>query len=139
MLMQPKRRKYRKQHIPVIKGKAKRGYEVAFGTYGLKAMENGYLSSRQLESVRKVIVKRTRKVGKIWTRVFPDRPFTKKGLEMPMGKGKGEVDQYMAPVRKGQIIMEVTGLSEEEAKDVFRQSARKLPIKAKLVTKGEIH
>jgi large subunit ribosomal protein L16 len=137
--MQPKRRKYRKQHIPVLKGKAKRGYEVAFGTYGLKAMENGYLSSRQLESIRKVIVRRTRKVGRIWMRVFPDVPFTKKGLEMPMGKGKGDVDQYKAPVKQGKIILEVTGISEEEAKDVFRQAARKLPIKAKMVQKGEIH
>lgn len=139
MLMQPKRRKYRKQHIPVLKGKAKRGYEVAFGTYGLKAMENGYLSSRQLESIRKVIVRRTRKVGRIWMRVFPDVPFTKKGLEMPMGKGKGDVDQYKAPVKQGKIILEITGISEEEAKDVFRQAARKLPIKAKMVQKGEIH
>ncbi|USN57664.1 MAG: 50S ribosomal protein L16 [Candidatus Peribacteria bacterium] len=138
-MMQPKRRKYRKQHIPVLKGVAKRGYEVAFGTYGLKAMENGYLSSRQLESVRKVVVRRTRKVGKIWMRVFPDVPFTKKGLEMPMGKGKGDVDQYKAPVKKGKIILEVTGISEAEAKDVFRQAARKLPIKAKMVEKGEIH
>lgn len=96
MLMQPKRRKYRKQHIPVLKGKAKKGYEVTFGQYGLKAMQNGYLSSRQIEAVRKVIVRRTRKIGKIWIRVFPDTPFTKKGLEMPMGKGKGDVDQYKA-------------------------------------------
>lgn len=102
-------------------------------------MENGYLSSRQIEAVRKVIVRRTRKIGKIWIRVFPDVPFTKKGLEMPMGKGKGEVDQYKAAVKQGRIIFEVTGLSAEEAKDVFRQAARKLPIKAKLVEKGEIH
>lgn len=108
MLMQPQRRKYRKQHVPVLKGKAKKGYEVSFGTYGLKAMENGYLSSRQLESVRKVIVRHTRKVGKIRMRVFPDVPFTKKGLEMPMGKGKGEVDQYKASVKKGKIILEIT-------------------------------
>jgi large subunit ribosomal protein L16 len=102
-------------------------------------MENGYLSSRQIEAVRKVIVRRTRKVGKIWVRVFPQVPFTKKGLEMPMGKGKGEVEEYKAPVRKGKIILEITGLSHEETKDVFRQASRKLPIKAKMVEKGEIH
>jgi large subunit ribosomal protein L16 len=102
-------------------------------------MENGYLSSRQLESVRKVIVRRTRKIGKIWIRVFPDVPFTKKGLEMPMGSGKGDVDQYKAKVKKGKIILEINGLTKDEAKDVFRQAARKLPVKARLVEKGEIN
>ena len=88
MLLTPKKWKYRKQFVPVLKGKAKNGYYVSHGSFGLKATESGYVSSRQLESARKVMVRQIRKVGKIWFRVFPDVPFTKKGLEMPMGKGK---------------------------------------------------
>ncbi len=108
MLLQPKKWKHRKQFIPVLRGKAKSGYTVSFGQYGLKAMDSGYVSSRQLESARKVIIRHVRKVGKIWFRVFPDVPFTKKGLEMPMGKGKGDVDQYKAKVKRGRILMEVS-------------------------------
>jgi large subunit ribosomal protein L16 len=100
MLLQPKKWKYRKQFVPVLRGKAKNGYTVSFGQYGLKAVESGYLSGRQLEAARKVIIRHVRKVGKIRFRVFPDVPFTKKGLEMPMGKGKGDVSEYKAKVKR---------------------------------------
>jgi len=100
MLLSPKKRKHRKQFVSAITGKAKNGYTVSFGTHGLKAIESGYISSRQLEAARKVMVRHVRKVGKIWFRVFPDVPVTKKGLEMPMGSGKGDVDQYKARVKK---------------------------------------
>ncbi|HKL43839.1 MAG TPA: 50S ribosomal protein L16 [Candidatus Absconditabacterales bacterium] len=138
MLLTPKRRKHRKQMIPNLKGKSTRGSTVAFGDFGLKATTSEYVSNRQLESARKVIVRHTRKIGKIWFRVFPDTPFTKMGLEMPMGKGKGDVDIYKAPVRKGKIILELSGLDREKAIEVLNSASKKLPIKTRVVEKGEI-
>ncbi|HRX63609.1 MAG TPA: 50S ribosomal protein L16 [Candidatus Absconditabacterales bacterium] len=138
MLLTPKRRKHRKQMIPSLKGKSTRGSTVAFGEYGLKAISSEYVSNRQLEAARKVIVRHTRKVGKIRFRVFPDVPFTKMGLEMPMGKGKGDVDIYKAPVRKGKIICEVSGLDKEQAQKVLMSASKKLPLKARVVAKGEM-
>ncbi len=138
-MLVPKRWKYRKQMVPVLRGKATRWTSLAFGDFGLKATSSGYVSNRQLEAARKVIVRHTRKVGKIWFRVFPDVPFTKKGLEMPMGKGKGDVDIYKAPVRKGKIVFEITGLDREHAERVLISASKKLPIKAKVVAKGDIY
>ncbi len=138
-MLVPKRWKYRKQMVPTLRGKATRGTSLAFWDFGLKAVSSGYISNRQLEAARKVVVRHTRKVGKIWFRVFPDVPFTKKGLEMPMGKGKGDVDIYKAPVRKGKIVLEITGLDREHAEKVLISASKKLPIKAKVVGKGDIY
>lgn len=138
-MLVPKRWKYRKQMVPTLRGKATRGTSLAFGEYGLKATSTGYLSNRQLEAARKVVVRHTRKLGKIWFRVFPDVPFTKKWLEMPMGKGKGDVDIYKAPVRKGKIILEITGLDKEHAEKVLISASKKLPVKTKVVAKGDIY
>jgi len=122
-----------------MKGKSTRWSKVAFGEYGLKATKSGYLSNRELEAARKVIIRRVRKVGKIWFRVFPDVPFTKKWLEMPMGKGKGDVDIYKAPVRKGKIIFEISWLDREEAQDALNRASKKLSLTTRVVKKWEIN
>jgi large subunit ribosomal protein L16 len=104
----------------------------------MKAITSGLVSNRQLEAARKVIVRRVRKVGKIRIRVFPDVPVTKKGLEMPMGKGKGDVDTYKAAVRKGKVIFEINGVDRETAEDILIRAGKKLPLQIRVVEKGEI-
>jgi len=121
-----------------IAGSATRGNQVAFGEFGLKALTSSYVTNRQLEAARKVIVRYTRKVGNMWLRVFPDVPYTKKGLEMPMGTGKGEVDFYQARVKKWGILFEVSGLDSATAHKAFELAGHKLPMKVKIVEKGEI-
>ena len=138
MLLTPKRWKYRKPIIRSLTGKSARGTTVAFGDFGLKATTSGYITNKQIEAARKVVVRSIKKVGKIWIRIFPDVPFTKKGLEMPMGAGKGEVDIYTAPVRKGKVLFEVSGLTEAEAQEALIKASKKLPIKGRVVAKGEI-
>lgn len=138
-LLVPKRWKYRKQMRWRIQGVAKGLTTVSFGDYGIKAMTNGYITNRQLEAVRRVIVRENRKTGKIWTRVFPDIPYTKKGLEMPMGKGKGWVTHYVARVRRGAILIELSGLPREQAEEVIKQAGYKLPIKVRLTERNEIN
>ncbi|MCK9467463.1 MAG: 50S ribosomal protein L16 [Candidatus Absconditabacterales bacterium] len=124
--------------IPSLKGKSARGTTIAFGEYGLKAITNGYISNREIEAARKVVVRHTRKTGKLRIRVFPDLPFTKKGLEMPMGKGKGDVDIYKAPIRRGKVILEVSGIDEDLAKKVLISASKKLSVQARFTIKGEI-
>ncbi len=138
MLLTPKRWKYRKPIIRQLTGKSPRWTTVAFGEYGLKAITSDYITNKQIEAARKVIVRHIKKVGKMWIRIFPDVPFTKKGLEMPMGTGKGEVDIYTAPVRKGKILFEISGLSREDAQKVLISASKKLPVKARVVEKGEM-
>ena len=135
MLLTPKRWKYRKPIIRSLTGKSTRGSTVAFGEYGLKATTSAYVTNKQIEAARKVIVRSIKKVGKLWIRVFPDVPFTKKGLEMPMGTGKGDVDVYTAPVRKGKILFEVVGLSRELAQETLTKASKKLPVKTRVVAK----
>ncbi len=138
MLLTPKRWKYRKPIIRQLTGKSPRWTTVAFGEYGLKATTSDYITNKQIESARKVIIRHIKKVGKMWIRIFPDVPFTKKGLEMPMGTGKGDVDIYTAPVRKGKVLFEITGLDRETAHRVLISASKKLPVKARVVEKGEI-
>ena len=138
MLLTPKKWKYRKQIVPSLKWKSYRGSTISFWEYGLKATTSWYVTNKQLEAARKVIVRHTRKVGQLWMRVFPDTPITKKGLEMPMGSGKWDVDIYAAPVRKWKILFEISWLSRELAEEVIVSAAKKLPIKARFVAKGEI-
>ncbi len=139
MLLSPKKRKFRKQFVKPLKGKSTRASTVAFGQFGLKATTSGYVSNRQLESTRKVVVRYVRKIWKIWFRVFPDVPQTKKGLEMPMGKGKGDVHIYTAAVRKGRLILEISGVDRETAIEVLTKASKKLPLKTRVVEKGEIN
>ena len=138
MLLTPKRWKYRKPIIRSITGKSYRGSTVAFGDYGLKAMTSAYVTNKQIEAARKVIVRSIKKVGKVWIRVFPDVPFTRKGLEMPMGTGKGDVDIYTALVKRGRVLFEINGLSRELAQETMIKASKKLPLKARFVARGDI-
>jgi large subunit ribosomal protein L16 len=130
-MLQPKKTKYRKAQRGVLKGVATRGSTVNFGDYALKAVEHGFITSRQIEAVRRVMVREMQKGGKIWIRIFPDKPYTKKPLEVPMGGGKGSLEMYRAPVKPGRILFEITGVSPEVAREIFRLAASKLPVKTR--------
>ncbi|MBC7503699.1 50S ribosomal protein L16 [Candidatus Gracilibacteria bacterium] len=132
-MLQPSRTKYRKAHRGVIKGLAMRGSEINFGEYAIKTTESGYLTSRQIESARKTIVRFLKKGGKLWIRVFPDKPYTTHAAEAPMGGGKGSVEMYRAPVKPGRIIFELGDISPEIAREALEKAAYKLPLKMKVV------
>lgn len=134
-MLMPKRVKYRRQQKGRMRGKALRGNTVDFGQYGLKAMESGKISNRQIEAARIAITRRARRGGKVWIRIFPDKPITKKPAETRMGKGKGSPEGWVAVVRPGRILYEVEGLSEEVAREALRLAAQKLSIKTKFVTR----
>jgi large subunit ribosomal protein L16 len=134
-MLQPKKSKYRKQFHGHRAGVASRGNTVAFGEFGLKAMEAGWFSARQIESARKTISHHTKRVGKLWIRVFPDKPTTKKGPGVKMGAGKGDIEQYVAVVRPGKVLFELGGLSEAEAREAFRKASHKIPMKTHFVEK----
>ena len=127
----PKRVKYRKQMRGRMKGLASRGVEVTFGDYGLQAVEPGWITARQIEATRRALVRYMRRRGKVWIRIFPDKPVTKKPAETRMGKGKGSVDHWVAVVKPGRIMFEISGLSEEGAREAMRLAAHKLPIKTR--------
>jgi large subunit ribosomal protein L16 len=129
----PKRVKYRKQMRGRMTGLAYRGATVAFGEWGLQATEPCWMTSRQIEAARRVLVRYIRRRGKIWIRVFPDKPFTKKAAETRMGNGKGAVEYYVAVIHPGRILFEMGGVSEEEAKEALRLAGHKLPIQTKIV------
>lgn len=132
-MLMPKRVKYRKQFRGRMKGKAGRGNKVDFGDYGLQALEPSWVTSRQLEAARRTIVRRMRRRGKVWIRVFPDKPVTKKPAETRMGKGKGSVDHWVAVVKPGRVLFEVSGVSEDVAHDALRLASYKLPIKTRII------
>lgn len=132
-MLMPKRMKYRKQMRGRMKGKASRGNIVSFGEYGLQALEPVWLTARQIEAARRTMVRYTRRRGKIWIRVFPDKPFTKKAAETRMGKGKGAVEYYVAVIKPGRVLFEMGGISEEEATEALRLAGHKLPIRTKIV------
>lgn len=135
-MLMPKKTKYRKEHKRRRGGKATRMNTISFGSYGLKATTECWVSSRQIESARRVIAKYIKKNGKLWIRIFPDKPVTNHGGEMPMGKGKGSVDHYVAVVKPGTVMFEVEGLDEKLAKSVLESAAHKLPLKAKFIAKS---
>ena len=114
-------------------GKSMRGNTVAFGEFGLKALECGWFSARQIESARKTITHHTKRVGKLWIRIFPDKPTTKKGPGVKMGSGKGDIHQYVAVIRPGRILFELGGLSEIEAREAFRKASHKIPMRTAVV------
>jgi len=138
-LLQPKNSKYRKSFRGKMKGLATRGTSISFGDYGLKAMDSSWITARQIEAVRKVVIRRFKKSGKLWIRIFPDKPITSKGTEFKMGRGKGDFSHYVCPVRAGRIMFEVGGIKEELAREVFKKAAEKLPIKTKFVIKRGLH
>jgi len=131
----PKKVKHRKHRKGRIKGVAQKGSFVSFGSYGLRAEASGLISARQIEAARRAIIRYLRKGGKMWIRVFPDRPVTRKGQEVPMGGGKGNVDHYAAPVKKGRVIFEIDGIPEEKAREALRKAGDKLAVKSKFVKK----
>ena len=137
-MLMPKRVKYRKQMRGRMRGKATRGTEIAFGEYGLQALEPAWITARQLEAARRAVVRHVRRRGKYWIRVFPDKPVTAKPAETRMGKGKGAVDHWVAVVKPGRIVLELGGVSEDMAREAMRLAAHKLPIKCQFVKRQEI-
>ena len=132
----PKRVKYRKQMRGRMKGMARRGSEVHFGDFGLQALEPAWISARQIEAARRAMVRAMRRRGKVWIRIFPDKPITKRAAESRMGKGKGAVEYWAAVVKPGRIMFEIGGgISEEEAREALKLATYKLPIKTKIVSK----
>ena len=132
-MLMPKRVKYRKQMRGRMTGKSYRGSTVAFGDYGLQALEPCWMTSRQIEAARRSLVRFIRRRGKIWIRVFPDKPVTQKAAETRMGSGKGSVEFWVAVIRPGRVLFEMGGIPEEEAREALRLAAYKLPIKTKIV------
>ena len=134
-MRQPKRTKFRKAHKGRIKGTAKGGTALAFGSYGLKAMEPDRVTARQIEATRRAITRHMKRAGRVWIRIFPDVPVTKKPTEVRMGKGKGSVEFWAAKVRPGRIMFEIDGVSDDVAREALRLGAAKLPVKCKIVTR----
>lgn len=132
-MLMPKRMKYRKAHRGRMRGTAKGGDYVAFGEWGLVAMEPSWVTSQQIEAARVAMVRHFRRGGKIFIRIFPDKPYTKKPLEVRMGKGKGNVEGYVAVVKPGRVMFEVSGVTEAQAREALRLAGHKLPIQTKVV------
>lgn len=136
-MLMPKRTKYRKQQRGRRRGKARRGNKLGFGSYGLQAREAAWLTGNQIESARVAITRHVKRTGKLWIRVFPDKPVSKKPLEVRMGKGKGAPEYWVAVVRPGKIIFELEGVPLETAREAMRLASHKLPIKTKFVYREE--
>ena len=134
-MLQPRRQKYRKQHKGRNTGLAHKGSSIAFGTFALKSLDFSRITSRQIESARIALTRHMKREGKVWIRIFPDKPITSKPAEVRMGKGKGAVDHYVALVQPGRIIFEIEGVSQEVAYESLRLAAQKLPILCKAVTR----
>ena len=136
-MLQPKKTKYRKAQKGVIKGNAQRGTKVAFGSFGIKTLEPSFITSRQIEAARIALTRYMKREGKVWIRIFPDKPITKKPAEVRMGKGKGALDHWVAIVRPGRIMFEADGVPMEIAKEAMRLAMRKLPVKTKFVVRED--
>jgi len=136
-MLMPKRVKYRKQMRGRMRGKAHRGAEVHFGDYGLQSIEPGWVTARQIEAARRAIVRALKRRGKVWIRIFPDKPVTQRAAETRMGKGKGDVEYWVAVVKPGRIMFEVGGVPDEIAKEALRLASYKLSVKTKIVTRYE--
>ncbi len=136
-MLMPKRVKYRKQFRGRMRGMAKGGTELLHGDFGLQAMAPGWITSRQIEAIRRTIVRQMRRRGKYWVRIFPDKPVTAKPAETRMGKGKGSVDHWVAVVKPGRIIFEISGVPEDMAREALRLAGYKLPIKTQVISREE--
>jgi large subunit ribosomal protein L16 len=136
-MIQPKRTKYRKMHKMKMKGNAKRGDQLAFGSFGIKALDESWITSRQIEAARIAITRFMKREGQVWIRIFPDKPITKKPAEVRMGKGKGAPEYWVAPVKKGRMLFEAEGVPLETAKEALRLAAQKLPIVTKFVIRRD--
>jgi large subunit ribosomal protein L16 len=136
-MLQPKRTKYRKQQKGKIKGIANRGALVSFGSFGIKSMEEGFITSRQLEAARVAVTRFMKREGKVWIRIFPDKPLTRKPAEVRMGKGKGAPELWVAVIKPGRMIFEADGVPRATAEEAMRLAAQKLPLKMKFVTRPD--
>jgi large subunit ribosomal protein L16 len=136
-MLQPKRTKYRKAHKGRVKGLAHRGNRLAFGSFGLKTLESGWITSRQIEAARVAMTRKMKREGAVWISIFPDKPITSKPAEVRMGKGKGALSHYVAVVKPGRIMFELEGVSLELAKEALRLAAQKLPLKTKVVVRRD--
>jgi len=135
-MLSPKKVKFRKQQRGKMRGMARRGNRLNFGYYGLQALECGYISSRQIESARIAMTRRIKRGGKIWIRIFPDKPITKKPAEVRMGKGKGPPEGWVAVIRPGRVLYEMEGVSREIAEEALRLASHKLPVKTRFIERG---
>jgi large subunit ribosomal protein L16 len=135
-MLQPKRTKFRKQQKGRNRGLAQVGNRVSFGEYGLKATTRGFITARQIEAARRAIPRYVKRGGKLWIRVFPDKPVTKKPVEVRMGKGKGNVEYWVAPIQPGRVLYEIQGVSEDQAREAFRLAAAKLAVKTAFVKRS---
>ena len=135
-MLQPKRTKFRKQQKGRNRGLAQVGNRVSFGEYGLKATTRGFVTARQIEAARRAITRYVKRGGKLWIRVFPDKPVTKKPVEVRMGKGKGNVEYWVAPIQPGRVLYEIQGVSEDQAREAFRLAAAKLAVKTTFVKRS---
>ncbi len=135
-MLMPKKVKHRKQMKGRMTGTAQRGAEISFGEYGLKTLEPGWITDRQIEAARIAMTRHVKRGGKIWIRMFPDKPITKKPAETRMGKGKGAPDHWVAVVKPGRILYEIEGVTEEMAREAMRLAAQKLPVKCKFVSRA---
>jgi len=136
-MLMPKRVKFRKQHRGRMRGAAKRGTRVSFGEYGLQALQPGWITNRQLEAARVALTRRIKRGGKVWIRLFPDKPFTKKPAETRMGKGKGNPEGWVAVVKPGRVMFELEGVPLELAKEAMRLASRKLPLKSRMIRRED--
>ena len=136
-MLQPKKTKFRRQQKGKMKGNAQRGHELSFGSFGIKALENAWITGRQLEAARQAVTRHMKREGQIWIRIFPDKPITKKPAEVRMGKGKGAPEGFVAPITPGRIIIEAEGVPFEIAKEALRLAAQKLPIETKFIVRRD--
>ncbi len=136
-MLQPKRTKFRKQHKGRVKGEAKGGSELNFGTFGLKATQPERITARQIEAARRALTRHMKRQGRVWIRIFPDVPVTSKPTEVRMGKGKGSVDFWAAKVKPGRIMFEIDGVTEQTAREALRLAAMKLPVKTRTVARED--
>src|SRR5688572_30062716 len=137
-MLQPKRTKFRKQQKGRNRGLAWKGSDVSFGDYALQSVEGAWLTSRQIEASRMAIQRHVKRAGKLWIRIFPDKPVTKKPLEVRMGSGKGAVEGWVAVVKPGRVLFEISGVGEKEAREAFALAAAKLPIHTKVLVRGDL-
>jgi len=137
-MLMPKRVKYRKHQRDRTKGKAIRGGTLSFGDWGIQSLSPGWITNRQIEASRVTLVRALRKGGKMWIRIFPDKPYTKKPADTRMGKGKGEVEGWVAPIKSGRVLFEIAGLPEEEALNILRVVTNKLPVRTRILSRESI-
>jgi len=136
-MLQPKKTKFRRRQKGRMKGNAQRGHELAFGSFGIKTLENGWITGRQIEAARQAISRCMKREGQLWIRIFPDKPITKKPAEVRMGKGKGAPEGFVAPITPGRIMFEIEGVPYETAKEALRLGAQKMPVQTKLVVRRD--